>query len=217
MKHEISYLKKLAGPELTTRMLLGVLSDYADPRGKINALSKKGLIEPIKQGVYLLSEDLASRHYSKDILANIIYGPSYISLETALSFYGFIPERVLTTTSVCFGRGKAFSTPVGEFKYHHIKSSIYPLGVQLKEVFQGAYCQYASPEKALLDFIHIKESKGEFKNPKDYFSYILDSYRLDMQAIEKHVSLRKIQAFADQYPFQGIHWFSNELIRRLVK
>lgn len=217
MKSELSYLKKLTSPEITTTMLIGALSNYRDARGKINSLSKKGLIKPIKQGVYLISSDLGLRPYSKEILANLIYGPSYISLETALSSYGFIPERVTASTSICMGRGKTFSTPVGEFEYHHIKDSLYSMGVQLKEVFKGAFCQYATPEKALLDFIHIKETKGDFKNQKDYFDYILSSYRLDVQAIENEVSLKKLQSFAEKYPFQHVNWFANELTRRLVK
>ncbi|MEK6627672.1 MAG: hypothetical protein AABY53_03520 [Bdellovibrionota bacterium] len=217
MKSELSYLKKLTSPEITTTMLIGALSDYEDARGKINSLSKKGLIKPIKQGVYLISSDLGLRPYSKEILANLIYGPSYISLETALSSYGFIPERVTASTSICMGRGKTFSTPVGEFEYHHIKDSLYSMGVQLKEVFKGAFCQYATPEKALLDFIHIKETKGDFKNQKDYFDYILSSYRLDLKAIENEVSLKKLQLFAEKYPFQHVNWFANELTRRLVK
>lgn len=217
MKNELFYLKKLTSPEVTTSMLMGVLSDYEDVRGKINSLSKKGLIKPVKQGVYLLSSDLGLRPYSKEILANLIYGPSYTSLETALAGYGFIPEKVTTTTSICMGRGKSFSTSVGEFEYHHIKQSIYSLGVQLKEVFKGSFCQYATPEKALLDFIHIKENKSDFKNQKDYFNYILDSYRLDLNTIESAVSLKKLQFLADHYPFQHVRWFANELTRSLVK
>ncbi len=217
MINEISYLKKLRAPEVTTAMLLAVFSEYSDARGKINSLSKKGLITPVKQGVYLVSDDLGLRPYSKDIIANLIYGPSYISLETALSNYGFIPEQVPTTTSICLGRGKSFSTPVGEFKYHHIKDSIYSMGVQLKEVFKDAYCQYATPEKALLDFIYIKENKGKFKNPKDYFNYVLDSYRLDLQTIEKTISLKKLQDIAVRYPFQHIQWFADELTRKLIQ
>jgi len=217
MKNEILYLKKLKTPEITTSMLMGAFSDYEDVRGKINSLNKKGLIKPIKQGVYLVNENLGLRPYSKEILANLIYGPSYISLETALSNYGFIPERVTVTTSICQGRGKSFTTPVGEFEYHHIKESIYSMGVQLKEVFEGAFCQYATPEKALLDFIYIKESKGKFKNQKDYFKYILDSYRFDLQTIENEISLKKLQYLCEQYPFQHIQWFTNELTRKLIK
>lgn len=217
MKSEVSYLKKLKTPEVTTSMLMGALSDYEDVRGKINSLSKKGLIKPIKQGVYLISEDLGLRPYSKEILATLIYGPSYISLETALSSYGFIPERVTVTTSICQGRGKSFTTPVGEFDYHHIKQSLYAMGVQLKEVFKGVYCQYATPEKALLDFIYIKESKGKFNNQKDYFKYLIDSYRIDLQTIQNEISLKKLQYLSEKYPYQHIQWFSNELTRRLLK
>lgn len=217
MKNEVFYLKELAIPEVTTTMLLGVFSDYKNPQKKIYDLSQKGLICPIKQGVYLVTNDLGLRPYSKEILAQLIYGPSYISLETALSNYGYIPERVTTTTSVCLGRGKSFSTPVGEFEFHHIKEELYSLGVQLKEVFKGSFCQYATPEKALLDFLYLKETKGEFKNSKDYFNYILDSYRLDLDTIEGDISLKKLQSFAEKYPFQHVKWFANELTRKLIK
>ena len=217
LKNEISYLKRLKTPEVTTSMLIGALSEYKDARGKINSLSKKGFLQPIKQGVYLISEDLADRPFSKEILANLIYGPSYISLDTALAHYGFIPERVSVTTSIAFGRGKYFSTPVGEFEYHAIKKTIYPFGIKLKEVFDGSFCQYATAEKALLDFIHIKETQSEFKNQADYFSYLVDSYRLDLNAIEDKISLKKLQEFTQYYPFKHIGWFTNELTRRLIK
>lgn len=217
MKNELSLLRNLKTPEMTTSMLMGALSNYSDVRGKINSLSKKGIIKSLKQGVYLLNEELSLRPYSKEILANLIYGPSYISLETALSYYGFIPERVTTTTSICLGRGKSFSTPVGEFEYHHMKDSLYPMGVQLREIFPDAFCQYATPEKALLDFLYIKETKGSFKHQKDYYDYILDSYRLDLNAIESKISLKKVQKLAELYPFQHLHWFANELTKDLIK
>jgi len=217
VKNEIAFLNQLKGPEVTTSMLMGVLSQYQDTRGKINSLCKKGLIKSVKQGVYLISEDLGHRPYSTEILANLIYGPSYISLETALSYYGFIPERVEATTSICLGRGKSFSTFVGDFEYHNIKKSIYPFGVVLKEIFEGFFCQYATPEKALLDFIHIVESKGIFKHQEEYFEFISESYRLDLNAIEKTVSLKKLQEFSKLYPFSHVHWFADELTRKLIK
>ena len=91
------------------------------------------------------------------------------------------------------------------------------MGITLKEISKGAFCLYATPEKALLDFIHIKESKNEFKNQKDYFKYISESYRLDLLAIEDKISLKKLQSLAEKYPFQHTHWFANELTRKLVK
>ncbi len=217
MKNELNFIKRIKSPEITTTMLMGILSSYSDPRKKINALTKQGFLKSIKQGVYLVDEKLGLRPYSKEILANLIYGPSYISLETALSHYGFIPEQVNVTTSICLGRAKSFSTSVGEFEYHHIKESIYSCGIQLKELFEGVFYQHATPEKALLDFIHIREKKGEFKNSKEYFKYLIDSYRLDLQVLEKEISLRKIQDLAALYPFQNIRWFADELTRKLIK
>jgi hypothetical protein len=204
-------------PEITTAMLMGILSEYRDPRKKINSLVRKGYFTPIKQGVYLVSEKFGLRPYSKEILANLIYGPSYVSLETALSNHGIIPERVTTTTSISFGRGKFFSTRVGEFEYHHIKDSIYSAGVQLREVFPGVYCQHAISEKALLDFIYIKEKKGEFKNSKEYFAYLVEAYRFDLDAIANAISLRKLQDLAALYPFKNVKWFADELTRKIVK
>lgn len=72
-------------------------------------------------------------------------------------------------------------------------------------------------KKPLLDFIYLKEAKGEFKNQKEFFNYILASYRLDMKAIESQVSLKKMQAFAEPYPYRHVQWFANELTRKLLK
>ena len=217
MASDYSALKNLQNPELTTLMLMGAFSEHTSPRKKISSLAQKKLILPIKQGIYLVDEQLRTRFYSNEIFANLIYGPSYVSLETALSHYGFIPERVVLNTSICLGRGKKFSTPIGDFHYYHVKPSIYSAGIQLKEVFTDTCCLYASPEKALLDFIYIRESKGEFKNPKEYFSYLVESYRFDLDTIQKSISLKKLNQFAELYPFQKIEWFTNELTKRLIK
>jgi predicted transcriptional regulator of viral defense system len=215
--NDLAFIKRIKNPEVTTSMLLAILSKYSDPRKKINNLVKKGILRSIKQGVFLVREEYSLRSYSKEILANLIYGPSYISLETALVNYGVIPERVNIMTSICLGRGKSFSTPVGEFEYYHIKESIYPHGVQLKEVFSESFCQHASLEKALLDTIYIRETKGEFKNQSDYFNYIIESYRFDLHTIEKNISLRKLQKLSELYTFQTVKWFTNELTRKLLK
>jgi hypothetical protein len=62
-------------------------------------------------------------------IANPLYGPSYISLEYALSYYGLIPERVESITSVTTKRSKKFITPLGSFSYEHIPLKAYPIGI----------------------------------------------------------------------------------------
>ena len=217
MINDMNIIKNIKQPEITTSMMMGLFSNYSDPRKKIHSLVKSGFLQAIKQGVFLVSEDLGLRPYSKEVLANLIYGPSYISLETALSHYGFIPEKVTTTTSVCFGRNKYFTTPVGDFKYSHVKDSIYSHGVQQHEIFENIFCQYASPEKALLDFIYLREFKGQFRKSQPYFEYIVNSFRLDLEAVGKIISLKKINDLAQFYPHQHIQWFASELTRNLLK
>jgi len=70
------------------------------PRDKISDLLKKGTIIRVKKGLYVFGEDNRKKPYSKEILANLIYGPSYISLDYALQYHGLIPERVEAVTSV---------------------------------------------------------------------------------------------------------------------
>ena len=96
-------------------MLLDVLEGYARPRDKITQWLNRGIIVRIKKGLYVFGESLRRKPYSRELLANLIYGPSYLSLEWALQYYGLIPERVEALTSVTTGRSRKFSTPAGLF------------------------------------------------------------------------------------------------------
>ena len=87
---------------------------------------------------------------SRELLANLIYGPSYISLDYALSYHGLIPERVETVTSVTLGRSRTFTTPYGMFSYRRLSQSRYAVGGLLAEHGDLSFL-IASPEKALAD------------------------------------------------------------------
>jgi predicted transcriptional regulator of viral defense system len=70
------------------------LKDYKRPNDKINTLKSEGLLESIKKGLYIAGPKIASAKPENSLLANHILGPSYVSVDTALSYYGLIPERV---------------------------------------------------------------------------------------------------------------------------
>jgi hypothetical protein len=85
---------------LDYQQLMDYLKGYAKPRDKIRAMLKAGEIVRVKKGIiYVFGEDYRRGPWSREILANLIYGPSYISLDYALSYYGFIPERVVLPPS----------------------------------------------------------------------------------------------------------------------
>jgi hypothetical protein len=210
-------LKKILMPELTTSMLLSIFSKYEDPRGRIHDLVRKNIITSVKQGLYIVNGDLTSRPYSTELLANMIYGPSYISLETALAYYGFIPERPAKINSVTLGKGRLFHTGIGDFIYFHLNGDFYAPGVDLHEAGPRTFYLMATPEKALIDFIYFRETVKGFTKPLEFFDYLVESHRLDLHTIAERISPAQIEELSRNYSLKRVDWFVSELIRRLVK
>ena len=82
------------------QVLMDALAEYRKPRDRITRLLSGGEIVRIKKGLYCFGEAFRREPIIREHLANMIYGPSYVSLEYALSYHGLIPERVETVTSV---------------------------------------------------------------------------------------------------------------------
>ncbi len=177
----IEALRKLADrEEIDYQFLLSALSGYACPRDKITTWLQSGTLIRVKKGLYVFSKKIAQRPYSTEVLANLIYGPSAISLHYALSFYGLIPERSVTITSITNKRNKAFTTPVGNFSYRYLNSQKYPIGIELLNHFL-----IASPEKALCDHIYLTDKKIKIKNLEEIEAYLLYDMRLDETLLKK--------------------------------
>lgn len=158
------------------------LSGYKNPRVKINDLLRKGEIIRVKKGLYVFGPKLARESYSKETLANLIYGPSYISLEYALSFYGLIPERVETVTSITPKRKKLFHTPVGNFSYGYLHPSLYPLGVTLHVLDERHSILIATKEKALSDMLYFSD---RMTNGAQIDKFLFENLRLEEKDIAK--------------------------------
>ena len=171
------------------------LSAYKNPRVKINDLLKKGQIIRVKKGLYVFGPKLAREPYSKETLANLIYGPSYISLEYALSFYGIIPERVETITSITNKRKKLFETPVGIFSYRYIHPSVYSYGISLYKMDKNHSILIASKEKALADMLYFSDKMTSEMQIKEYF---FENLRLTKKDILTF-NLKDIKKLAELY------------------
>ncbi len=98
-------------------MLMHHLREYKKPRDKVTQLLKDKSIIRLKKGVYIFGPTYQRNLISLEVLANVIYSPSYVSLEYALSKYGLIPERAYAITSVSLKRSKTFKTDMGLFIY----------------------------------------------------------------------------------------------------
>lgn len=166
-------------PYLTTPYLLSLFSEQKFPKDKIKNLRAKGDLIHLKQGLYLLGEEYR-RAYSKGVLAGMIYGPSAISLEYALSYHGLIPERVEVVTSICFKRNKKFNTPIGEFTYRYIAPELYSLGIDYVQTENGNFF-IASAEKALCDVAY----NAKITSDDEALDYVLGSLRVDEEDVMK--------------------------------
>jgi len=160
---------------------------------------KKGYLLKLKNGIYAFNKD-----YEKikgEEVASALYQPSYLSLESALSSYGFIPEMVYSYVSVTAKINRAFDNKFGHFIYRHVKSELF-WGYREIKTDAGRYL-IAEPEKALLDYLYLNLSKinseSDFENLRfneDRLSETLDKEKFSryLQAFE----IKKLKRWADR-------------------
>jgi predicted transcriptional regulator of viral defense system len=201
--------KEIEHEEFDYQTLMGCLRDYARPRGKISALLKQGAIIRVKKGLYIFGEPYRRRPYSREILANLIYGPSYLSLDFALEYYGLIPERVEALTSVTTGRSCRFFTPVGLFTYRSIPLKAFRTGMDIGD---GRAFLMATPEKALAD--KIQDSRGSgIETQRELHAYLEDNLRMESAALAE-LNPTVLDEIAHRYASRRIRLLSH-LVRRL--
>ncbi len=146
----------------TDDIVLNLLSGSANSRYGIikRAIAKKEIIH-IKRGLYVLAKKFQRNTINLFELSQLIYGPSYISFESALNYHGWIPEAVYAVTSASSKNAKEFSTPFGLFAYKRIPFSVLFFGVERVESNQSNFLM-AKPWKALIDYVYVyrKEWQG---------------------------------------------------------
>ena len=123
--------------------------------GLIKRALAGGEILNVRRGLYCLAPKFQRKPISVYGLAEKIYGPSYISMETALSYHGWIPEAVYACTCASFGNSKEFKTPLGVFSYKRVPQHTFFLGVERCKDENGNVFFMASPVKALADYLYV--------------------------------------------------------------
>lgn len=186
--------KKAVTEEIDYQFLMDCLAEYKNPRDKITRLMRSGAIVRVKKGLYIFGENYARQSFSRETLANLIYGPSYISLEYALSFYGIIPERVEVVTSVTSKRNKFFKTPVGNFSYTHIAPQVFNVGMTQAALDETHNILIATREKALADKVTLAKKLGTVE---DMMVYILEDLRIEPEIL-KSFDLKELKRISDR-------------------
>ena len=193
------------------QMLLECLSDYAYPRDKITSLLDKGVIVRVKKGLYVFGAAYRKRPVSREILANLIYGPSYISLEYALQHHRMIPERVREVTSVTTGRTRRFSTPLGNFSYRQIPRRLFQVGMDRVSLEDERAFLIATPEKAIADKLYSERGINLYSQ-REMRRYLMEDLRIEYETLLE-LNPEKIKEIAETTRSRRIRNLGNAIAR----
>lgn len=163
---------------VTSWELKSQLRDYRAPSARIGLLQRHGEIVPLRRNLYLCSPG----YYSRELIANHLLAPSYVSYETVLYANGIIPERVYVLRSSCMGRGRHFENATGHYEYIGVPGAYYPEGVTIMRTEQGLGYLAARPEKALCDLI-LATPGLRLQSVRAAREYLEIYLRADMEAL----------------------------------
>jgi hypothetical protein len=191
------------------------LKGYRKPRDVVSSLLKKGHIIRVRKGLYFLGSLWQKQQVSPEMLANLVYGPSAISLDYALAWYGLIPERVDTLTSITTGRSRIFDTPAGRFSYTCMSEKRFTTGLTLQESPSGNWL-IAEPLKALADKIWT-DKRFRPTSPASYTVYIFEDLRIEEATLNGLYTTEKVQTLSDAYASRKIDWLTEFLQKKFEK
>jgi predicted transcriptional regulator of viral defense system len=153
---KFSELLELVGEEpiFKSSLLMAGNRSAFPVRVQLSRWVSEGKILQIKRGLYVVAKPYRNKEPHPFLIANMIKKASYISLQSALEYYGIIPEYVPKITSVTTERPEEISTRLGSFLFKHLKKELF-WGYKEQEIIKGTGVFIATPEKALLDLIYL--------------------------------------------------------------
>ena len=145
-------LTNLGNIPITTSILKSLYPEIVGGSQKIRSLERDDKIIRLRRGIYVCNPEITGATLSTELIANHLYTPSYVSMASALRYYGLIPEEVYTIQSMTAKNSKTYNTPLGRFEYLHICREAFGIGIT--SILKDNYAfVIATPEKALCDLI----------------------------------------------------------------
>lgn len=172
-------------------------------RNNLTRWCRRGLLVKLRNQYYAFPEYRQVPDFSRYV-ANRIYSPSYISLHSALSFYGMIPEEVVQLTSVTTLKTARFENDFGTFHYQNVKTPFY-FGFEIKTMQSGRGLLFATPEKALLDLLYLNPF---YKTEQD-----MEELRLDEDYMQNELNLERLNGYLSKIGSKTME----QKVKRLMK
>lgn len=176
-------IKAYADAPLTHNVVMDVLTSYGRPNDKISEMIRSGELVSLRRGLYVPGPELDLPTPDSFVIANHLRGPSYISLESALSYWGLIPERVYEVSSVTTKTSKIYPTSLGRFSFQHLPIPYYSFGIRSVRLTAFQTAMIASPEKALCDKI-VLTSGVQLRSVSQTMGFLLEDLRIDEEQLQ---------------------------------
>ncbi|HCO97084.1 MAG TPA: hypothetical protein DIU00_24610 [Phycisphaerales bacterium] len=170
--------------------------------GLVKRAIASGEIIHVRRGLYCLAPKYRKKTVNLYALAQYVYGPSYVSLESALSWHGWIPEAVHNITNTSFRKSKEFKTPLGLFSYERIPQKLFYSDVQRLVDESGNVFLMASPLKALADYVYVRKKDWMGIEP------VVGNLRVETEELEQ-ISRENVECLISNY--------SNSRVKRFLE
>lgn len=193
-------IKNYSGQPLTRQILMDLLQNYRRPYDKISELINQKLLVQVKRGVFIPGPKASVTAPEMLLLANHLWGPSYISSDSALSYWGLIPERVFETLSMTTNLAKTYNTTVGRFRYIRLPLPYYSFGIQRVELASRQMTLMAGKEKSLCDKI-ITTQRLKLRSVKQTREYLMEDLRISRESL-RELNTSKIKDYIKEAPKQ---------------
>ena len=192
--------------------LIHVLAEYRKPRDVVSALLRKEQIIRVRKGLYVFGALWQQQPISHEMLSNLVYGPSILSINYALAWYGLIPERVDVLTSITSGRSRHFNTPLGRFSYTHLSLKRFGFGATIQKSNIGNWL-ITEPIKALADKVWT-DKRFQPTSPASFADYLFEDLRIDEATLAGFYNKFNMNNLVRSYSTRKVTWMVEFLQKR---
>lgn len=185
---EYKQLLEIVGdePVFETGLLLCGDVDPVHVRRQLSRWKKAGRIYQLRRGLYTLAPPFQKVKPHPFLIANRMVRGSYVSCQSALAYYGLIPEYVPVVVSITTGRPSRWDTPMGSYEFRHVKTELFR-GYRLIDLTAHQQAFVATPEKALLDLIYLQPGADAPAYLRELRLQNMD--RLDLEELQRRADL----------------------------
>jgi hypothetical protein len=159
----------------------------------VHRAAVKGEIIRLKPGLFLLGPEFRKTHPHPFVMSALLHSPSHVSLESALSYHGLIPEAVYQVSSVTSVRSRRFETPIGVFTFERVPASHPRAGVKAVKFNDRSWAFIATPLRTIADLIYLQK---QISWEKDGLAFLTESMRIEWEDLHE-ISFESIHEICD--------------------